>query len=248
MSCYNDSGKGISKKPHCGKSRKWWLPLHLICQYQALKKQQQIKIWYLKYGQIGIQLSYWVENIVGKKEKLLVQSNFSFSPAMFSKAVCCWCVKMTIYGIKGFTVMSSLFPPPPPFNIQGRNHLTQGLPFRLLVFLRVCSIKLLKTLWEKEKLLVTSNFSFTHSVFYLFREISAIFIKFKIVVCKLFQIGSVWNLVWERVKPNNWNWLLLLSFVWRASPFQHISFISWQAEHLSFSDFLPTLMHNITHI
>ena len=26
----------------------------------------------------------------------------------------------------------------------------------------------LKTLWEKEKLLVTSNFSFSHSVFYLF--------------------------------------------------------------------------------
>ena len=27
---------------------------------------------------------------------------------------------------------------------------------------------LLKTLWEKEKLLVKSNFSFLHSVFYLF--------------------------------------------------------------------------------
>ena len=49
----------------------------------------------------------------------------------------------------------------------------------------------LKTLWEKEKLLVTSNFSFTHSVFYPFRELSAIFIKFKIVVCRLFQFGPV---------------------------------------------------------
>ena len=28
-------------------------------------------------------------------------------------------------------------------------------------FLRVCSTSLLKTLWEKEKLLVTSNFSFS---------------------------------------------------------------------------------------
>ena len=45
--------------------------------------------------------------------------------------------------------------------------------------------------WEKEKLLITSNFSFTHSVFYLFRELSAIFIKFKIVVCRLFQFGPV---------------------------------------------------------
>ena len=44
---------------------------------------------------------------------------------------------------------------------------------------------------EKEKLLVTSNFSFSHSVFYLFGELSAIFIKFDIVVCNLFQFGRV---------------------------------------------------------
>ena len=46
---------------------------------------------------------------------------------------------------------------------------------------------LLKTLWEKEKLLIMSNFSFTHNVFDSFEELSAIFIKFEIVVCKLFQ-------------------------------------------------------------
>ena len=60
-------------------------------------------------------------------------------------------------------------------------------------FLRVCSTSLLKTLWEKEKLLVTSNFSFSHSVFYPFEEVSAIFIKFVIVVCKVFQFGQVNN-------------------------------------------------------
>ena len=38
-------------------------------------------------------------------------------------------------------------------------------------FLRVCSTSLLKTLWEKEKLLITSNFSFSHSVFYPFEEL-----------------------------------------------------------------------------
>ena len=32
-------------------------------------------------------------------------------------------------------------------------------------FLRVCSTSLLKTLWEKEKLLVTSNFSFLQQCF-----------------------------------------------------------------------------------
>ena len=39
-----------------------------------------------------------------------------------------------------------------------------------------------------------SNFSFSQSVFNPFRELSAIFIKFKIVVCKLFQFGRVSNL------------------------------------------------------
>ena len=58
-------------------------------------------------------------------------------------------------------------------------------------FLRVCSTSLLKTLWEKEKLLVNSNFSFFHSIFYPFGKPSAIFIKIEIVVCKLFQFGRV---------------------------------------------------------
>ena len=58
-------------------------------------------------------------------------------------------------------------------------------------FLRVCSTSLLKTQWEKEKYLVTSNFSFFHSVFYPFGKLSAIFINFKIFVCKLFQFGRV---------------------------------------------------------
>ena len=58
-------------------------------------------------------------------------------------------------------------------------------------FLRVCGTSLLKTKWEKEKLLVTSNFSFSHSVFCLFGEFSAIIVKFKIVVCKVFQFGEV---------------------------------------------------------
>ena len=74
-------------------------------------------------------------------------------------------------------------------------------------FLCVCSIRLLKTLWKKEKclhavyvlktlwkkekLLLTSNFSFFHSVFYPFKELSAIFITFKIVVCKLLELERV---------------------------------------------------------
>ena len=65
-------------------------------------------------------------------------------------------------------------------------------------FLRVCSASLLKTLWEKDKLLIMSNFSFSYSVFYPFEELSAIFIKFKIVICKLFQFGKVKNLLFGK--------------------------------------------------
>ena len=65
-------------------------------------------------------------------------------------------------------------------------------------FLRVCSTSLLKTLWEKEILLVTSNFSFSHSVFYLFGQLSAILIKLKIVVCKVSQFGRVQNLLFGK--------------------------------------------------
>ena len=52
----------------------------------------------------------------------------------------------------------------------------------------------LKTLWEKEKLLVTSNFPFSHSVLYPFREFPTIFIKFETVIRKHFQFGRVTNL------------------------------------------------------
>ena len=65
-------------------------------------------------------------------------------------------------------------------------------------FSRVCRTSLLKTPWEKEKLLVTSNFSFSHGVFYPFGELSATFIKFEIVVCKVRQFGRVLNLWFGR--------------------------------------------------
>ena len=60
-------------------------------------------------------------------------------------------------------------------------------------FLRVCSTSLLKTLLEKEKLLVKSNFSFSHSISYPSGELSVISIKFEIVVCKLVQFERVQN-------------------------------------------------------
>ena len=68
-------------------------------------------------------------------------------------------------------------------------------------FLRVYILNLLKTPWEKEKLLVTSNFSFSHDVFYLFGRTLCRF--HQIQNCRL-QTLSVWNrlkfVICERVK------------------------------------------------
>ena len=73
-----------------------------------------------------------------------------------------------------------------------RYRVVMGKPFPIEpLFLRVSPTYLLKTVWEKEKLLVTSNFSFSHTVFYPFGELVAIFIKFKIVVCKVVQFERV---------------------------------------------------------
>ena len=73
--------------------------------------------------------------------------------------------------------------------------LVKGKLFpKLFLFLRVYSTNLLETLWEKEKLLITSNFYFSLIVFHLFEELSAILVKFENVVCKLFQFGGVKNL------------------------------------------------------
>ena len=70
-------------------------------------------------------------------------------------------------------------------------------------FSRVCNRSLLKTLSEKDKLLVTSNFSFFHSVFYSFGELSSIFIK---IGNGRLQTLSVWKIlkivVWERVNDD----------------------------------------------
>ena len=67
-------------------------------------------------------------------------------------------------------------------------------------FLRVCSRSLLKTLWEKEKLLVMSNFSFFPQCFLPIWRTFCCFYKFR--NCRL-EILSIWEslkfVVWERV-------------------------------------------------
>ena len=75
-------------------------PFYLICQFWAPQIQKQIKIWCQKYWQMGIQFSDWVENIA-EKEEIDCYEQFLFFAQCFQKAVCCWCIKMSIYGVKG---------------------------------------------------------------------------------------------------------------------------------------------------
>ena len=102
-----------------------------------------------------------------EKQKLLVTSNCSFSHNVFKSCLLVMCQY--------------------EYLLSNRLTLAQAS-------LGFCNTSPLKTLWEKEKLLMTSNFSFSHIVFHPLGELSAIFIKFKIVVCKHFQFGRVYNL------------------------------------------------------
>ena len=104
-------------------------------------------------------------------------------------------------------IKTPFFNDPPPFidyervqvpHVKIPNAIPHGPPLLTVnpfpnkpLFLRVCCTSLLKTLWEKEKLLVTSNFSFSHRVFYPVGGFFTIFINFKIFVCNLFQFGRV---------------------------------------------------------
>ena len=84
-------------------------------------------------------------------------------------------------------------------------NLSQNKPW----FLTVCSCRtsLLKTLWEKEKLLLSSNFSFSHSIFYLFGELSSISVKYEIVDRNFFQFGRVQSLLFGKgLRLKGWPW------------------------------------------
>ena len=77
-------------------------------------------------------------------------------------------------------------------------------PFSNKLWFSCINLSLLKTLWEKEKLLIMSNFSFFHSVFYLFWITFFHFCEIK--NCRL-QFLLVWSslkfVIWERVKSMN---------------------------------------------
>ena len=72
-------------------------------------------------------------------------------------------------------------------------------------FLRVCSTSLLKTLREKEKLLVTNNFSFSHSVFYPFLKLLPFSSTLKWSSASSFNLKRLKFLLWERVNLHTYD-------------------------------------------
>ena len=61
-----------------------FLTLYFMCQFWALPIKQQIKLWCQKCGQTRIQLSDWVEKIVGKGE-IARYEQFLLFPQCFQK-------------------------------------------------------------------------------------------------------------------------------------------------------------------
>ena len=124
-----------------------------------------------------------------EKEKLLVTCNFSFAHSVFKRLVSQGRQKVSLCGnglktfnffqnqTNGFVspvrikqrsyeqTIKDLFIP-----LRYRGNIFQTVnPFPYKPwFSLVCSTSLLKRLCQKEKLLVTSNFSFSHSVYYPF--------------------------------------------------------------------------------
>ena len=62
-------------------------------------------------------------------------------------------------------------------------------PNNPLFFTYVSAVQVcIKTLWENEKLLVTSNFSFSYIVFYPFEELSTISSKYRLSSANTFSL------------------------------------------------------------
>ena len=128
----------------------------------------------------------------GKRRNCSLRAIYPF-PSVFPKDLCCRHVKtrtcserVKLFWFVTYYLQQAIF----VIEQQTTFKPFQNKPW----FLPFCSASFFKTLWEKEKLLITSNFSFSHSVFYPFGEFPAIFIELETVTCKFYQLGKVENL------------------------------------------------------
>ena len=76
----------------------------------------------------------------------------------------------------------------------------------------------MKTLWEKEKMLVTSIFSHSHNVFYHSQSKFQFLSHIYFVVCKSFQFGMVFPTMFSTIHKKNLNFSVTFIFS-SANPF-----------------------------
>ena len=89
------------------------------------------------------------------------------------------------------SMLPSAFSPSLPLQYKLLSFKTLFNPFpNKALFLHVCSTSLLKTIWEKEKLLIMSNFSFFQSIFYPMGELSTISSSLKLSSANSFSLGE----------------------------------------------------------
>ena len=123
-------------------------------------------------------------------------------------------------------------------------------------FLRVCSTSLFKNTVEKGEIARNEPFLlfplcflpfWSIQCFLPFGALSAIFIEFKIVVCKLSIWTSLKFVVWERVKfPFDMAWLMLSIIPFNGFSFEGIHKIVGQKRNDCYQHFL--LYKNFLHI
>ena len=117
------------------------------------------------------------EKTLWKKEKLLITSNFSFSRSVFKTLVRQTRKNLGLFG-------------------KGLKHL-QTIMSEALKCLNLHSTEW-KTLWEKEKMLVTSMFSFSNTFYNAFKK--AFLLGSLKVLIMLYRDNLVMlKIVWERV-------------------------------------------------
>ena len=119
--------------------------------------------------------------------KVLVTRTFSFCHSVFYFIIKRIFISATLILICHLEMLSIWSCPKFCHLVKGLTFLKQALDFACLQY----ESSKTKTRWEKEKLLIMSNFSFSYSVFYPFGELSAVFIECEIVICKLFEFGRV---------------------------------------------------------
>ena len=170
ISQWSDTGPSWPSwgRKHCGKGRKCWLPA--VSSFPGM--------FTLGFLSRIVTTWYWAVN----KELLIPPQNECLGGVYWNQPVSLSvCLRICLY-----VRMSTKY-----------KFLSKLLQAEVLTLFQtslcfyVSAVHVFWKHWEKEKLLILNNFSFSLSVFYTFGELSAIFIRLQIVICKLLRFGRV---------------------------------------------------------